>query len=110
MEIKPWMKQPGELHDKNGVPIYPGDLIRSFHFRGARRKVYYLYHTACYIDGAMRMEPTCKLDPSKRNCGGGCLMSQDLLDGSDAEVIQGSGPGRCLDHADRKKIKLEKTK
>lgn len=101
---KPWMKQPGELHDKNGVPIYPGDLIRSFHFRAARRrKVHYLYHTACFIDGAMWMEPTAKLEPTKAKVGGGCLMSQELL--VDAEVISGSGPGDCLDYADRKKVK-----
>lgn len=44
--IKPWMRQPGGVYDRKGVPIHPGDLIRSFHFIGARRKRYYLYHVA----------------------------------------------------------------
>jgi hypothetical protein len=106
MSAKPWMKQPGELHDKHGVPIYPGDLIRSFHFRGGpRRRIYYLYHTAAYVDGAMRMVPTMFLEPTKRNRGGECLMSQGLMD--EAEVIMGSGPGDCLDCFDRPRVKKE---
>jgi len=96
--------KPGEVHDKNGVPVYPGDLIRSFHFRGPRRKVYYLYHTAVMRDGHMEMVPTSHLEPSKVNGGGRCWMFQDLM--ADAEVISGSGPGHCLDHSDRPKVKV----
>ena len=29
---RPWLKQPGEVCDSRGVPIYPGDLLKSFHF------------------------------------------------------------------------------
>lgn len=100
---KPWLKQPGEVFDKKGVPVYPGDLIRSFHFTGARRKKYYLYHTAVYKDGAMHMVPTAHLEPSCVKGGGSCLLSQDLM--ADAEVIAGHGPGDCLDHTDREKRK-----
>lgn len=45
---KSWLKQPGECHDSNGVPIYPGDLLRTFHFTGPRRRKWYLYHVAVY--------------------------------------------------------------
>lgn len=104
-EQKPWMKQPGELHDINMVPIYPGDLIRSFHFTGVRRKKHYLYHTAVYKDGAMWMVPTSHLEPTKASGGGDCLMAQDFLIDFEAEVIAGYGPEKCLDYTDRKKVK-----
>jgi hypothetical protein len=100
--VKPWMKQPGELHDMNGIPIYPGDLLKSFHFVGRRRKRHYVYHTAVFKGGAMRMVPTCHLEPTKVSGGGACLMDQALM--NHAEVISGHGPGDCLDHTDRKKV------
>jgi hypothetical protein len=99
-ERKPWLKQPGELYDKHGRPIYPGDLLRSFHFIEARyRRRRYLYHVAVMRDGAMRMEPTAFLH--SRKGGGECLMSQELLDSNEAEIIDGHGPGDCLDFYDR---------
>ncbi len=57
--MKPWLKQPGECHDSKGIPIYPGDLLRSFHFRGQRRRIFYLYHVAIFDSeaGGMRMMP-----------------------------------------------------
>lgn len=98
--------KPGEVHDKNGVPVYPGDLIRSFHFRGARRKVYYLYHTAIWNTKheTMEMVPTEELEPTKAGAGGRCWLAQDLMD--NAEVISGCGPGDYLDHTDRKRVKI----
>lgn len=36
------------LEDKNGVDIYEGDIIRSFHFKGPRNKKNYLYHQVVY--------------------------------------------------------------
>lgn len=74
-----WLKQPGELFDKRGVPIYPGDLIRSYHFRD-RRRTYYLYHTATMKDGGMYMVPTDHLEPSKVAGGGSCYMTQELME------------------------------
>jgi len=100
---KPWLKQPGELYDLKGVPIYPGDLLRSYHFTGARRKRYYLYHTVV-LDGGLRMVPTSHLEPSKSKEGGSCLLSQDLAD--NAEIIAGYGPKGCLDYCDRPKRKV----
>jgi len=34
------------LYDKNGVPIEAGDIVRVFHFVGARRKRHYMYKQA----------------------------------------------------------------
>jgi hypothetical protein len=101
-EHKPWLKQPGECCDKRGVPIYPGDLLKSFHFQGARwRKKYYLYHTAVYENEAMWMVPTSHLEPTKVKGGGKCLLSDDLA--GEAEVIAGCGPEDFLDYTDRPK-------
>jgi hypothetical protein len=106
-EPKPWMKQPGELHDINGVPIYPGDLLRTFHFRSARRReLHYLYHTAVYRDGAMFIVPTSHLEPTKVSGGGSCVLSQDLL--TNTKVIHGHGPGAYLDYKDRPLVALSK--
>lgn len=48
MTGKPWLKQPGECYDSRGYPIHPGDLLRTPHFIGPRRKQYYLYHVVGY--------------------------------------------------------------
>lgn len=31
------------LYDKNGIPIERGDVVKVFHFTGARRKRHYMY-------------------------------------------------------------------
>lgn len=33
-----------QLYDKRGIPIERGDLVKVFHFVGARRKKHYMYH------------------------------------------------------------------
>lgn len=87
----------GECFDKNGIPIYPGDLLKSYHFTGARRKKYYLYHIVKIFDCCnMKME-------SVHGKGGSCLLTQDL--GDNAEVISGYGPKGYLDYTDRPKKK-----
>jgi hypothetical protein len=100
------VSKPGEIFDKKGVPIYPGDLIRSFHFRGARRKIYYLYHVAVLKNGRMWMVPTCYLDPTIKDTGGRCYLEQNNL--LQAEVISGHGPEPYSDHEDRPRRKIEK--
>ena len=102
---EPWMKQPGECFDMHGVPIYPGDLLKSYHFTGRRRRKWHLYHVAVMVDGALRMVPTSYLEPSLASGSElpGCLLSDDLANA--AEVIHGHGPGDCLDFTDRKRRK-----
>lgn len=93
-----WLKQPGECFDSRGVPIYPGDLLRSLHFIGARCKRYYLYHVAVMDAeaGGLRIVPTKHLDPSKRTDpetrGGNPLLSDGLA--ASSTIIDGCGPDR----------------
>jgi hypothetical protein len=101
--------KPGEAHDRRGVPIYPGDLIRSFHFRErpggkSRGRIHYLYHTAVLVGDRLEMVPTSHLEPSMVKGGGRCRLSQELV--ADAEVISGHGPGECLDYLDRPRATL----
>lgn len=97
--------KPGDVVDIKGVPIYPGDLIRSYHFTGARRKRHYLYHVAIWNSDEVTMElvPTSELEPTLRDRGGRCWLRQELADEIVAEVISGHGPGDCLDYTDRPK-------
>ena len=98
------MFKAGELQDKHGVPIYPGDLLRSYSFTGARHRKFYLYHTAVLVDDNMRMIPTSHLEPTLVSGGGACWITQALA--SATEVINGHGPGDCLDWAEREKVKI----
>lgn len=34
------------LYDKHGIPIERGDLVKIYHFTGARRKRHFMYHQA----------------------------------------------------------------
>jgi hypothetical protein len=101
--IKPWWKQPGELADKSGIPIYPGDLLRSYHFTGACRKKYHLYHVAVFINGYMEMVPICHLQPEQVSGGGRCILNPDLA--AECEIISGDGPEPdILHYSERKKV------
>lgn len=104
MTDKPWLKQPGECYDSRGVPIYPGDLLRTPHFRGPRRKMYYLYHVATYdtTAGGMRMLPVQWLEPSYKRDGGNPLLSDKLA--SNATVLDGLtiGDAMLIDERPRK--------
>jgi hypothetical protein len=87
-----WWYQPGELHDSKGYPIYPGDLLKTFHFRGCRKRLHYLYHVARYVRpddalgaGYMRMMNTCELEPTKAGQGGCPMLSPGLA--SNCEIV-----------------------
>lgn len=87
--------------DKNGTQIYPGDLLRSFHFTGARRKRYWLYHVAVNDRGRLRAVPTSYLEPTKINDGGSFLIDDRAA--MNCEIISGHGPGDILSFEDRPK-------
>lgn len=106
-EIKPWYRQPGEMHDKRGVPIYPGDLLKTYHFTGARKKRYYLYHIAFYRDGHMRCQSAQYFGTGSKDHSADILL-QSLWVSDEAnrtleqtEVIDGYGPGDYLSFEER---------
>ena len=96
----------GECHDKKGVPIYSGDLLKSLHFIDCRRRKHYLYHVAVSDGTRLWMVPTSHLDPRKVKGGGKCLLTQAIA--AQLEIISGYGPGDYLDHTDRPRYKEHK--
>jgi hypothetical protein len=102
------MIKPDEVFDCKGIPVYPGDLIRSKHFVGKRRKQYYLYHVAVWnsIYKCLEMVPTCCLEPTKDKGGGRCWLTQELMD--NAEIISGFGPEFEMYYDERPKRKTDK--
>lgn len=100
-------KVPPVVYDMHDVPIYPGDLLRSFHFTGVHNKRWYLYHTAVNRNGSLYMVPVAHLEPTQISGGGDCWLHQKMAD--TVEVIQGYGPGKCLDYTERPTRETPKT-
>ena len=78
-------------YDKNGIPIYAGDVLRAFHFRDRQHhgKNLYLFHVACEREGAIELVPAQYLNPTTREEGGRYWLVSDL---SEAEIVCGWGP------------------
>ncbi len=97
----------GLMRDNTGREIRPGDLLKTYHFTGARKKRYWLYHTVVVVwvkqNPYFRMVPTQQLEPTLIDSGGACALTPDLA--SNAEIIAGHGPGDCLGYEDRKRVK-----
>jgi len=97
--------KPGTAYDRRGCPIYPGDLIKSYHFTGKKRKKYYLYHVAVLEEKNefMEMVPVSHLQKDKIRGGGRCWLRQRYVENS--EVICGYGPGEIISYEDRPRLK-----
>ena len=80
----------GPAYDCNGIAIQPGDLIRTFHFTGARRRRHWLYHTAVNRHGELWMVPTSELEPTLVGDGGVCRIWAEHSE--HREIIAGAGP------------------
>ena len=90
--------------DKKGVPLCKGDLIRSPHYIGRRRKQHYLYHVVVEESGVLFLVPTAHLEPTMRSGGGKCPLTI-YSDTWACEVISGYGPDPYLSFEDRPKRK-----
>jgi hypothetical protein len=93
------------FYDKHGRQIHKGDLIKTFHFTGARRKKYFMYHTAVEREGVLYMVPIADLEPTCANQGGTCRVEAIIRAGADIEIISGYGPGDILNFEDRPKVR-----
>ena len=93
------------FYDKRGRLICKGDLIKTFHFTGARREKHFMYHTVVVHDGLLFMVPTASLEPTLANRGGECRLEQCIKAGYDMEIISGHGPGACISFEDRPKVR-----
>ena len=89
------------LYDKNGIPIKPFDVLKMFHFVGARRKKHYMYKWVFERDGYLYAH---HLDRSGEQ--GAFFLSQDLLENT--EIVQGYGPHGSDDYSDRSRRKPQK--
>ena len=100
--------KPGEAWDSRGVPIYPGDLLKSFHFFGRGKKRYWLYHIVVDVEGSLRMISTHdewlrRDDVRAKEKLPGCLLLREYT--CKTRVIDGYGPQGCLSYEDRPRVK-----
>lgn len=105
-------KQTERKYDKRGVPIYPGDLLRSDHFAerlsGGRIKKHFVFHVVTVApDGLYLVTPAAWLETRKAPKPGTSRTGECHLWILDTEtlcrVVQGDGPGDTLDFDDRPK-------
>ena len=95
--------------DKNGYPIHKGDLLRTPHYVGRRRKMHYLYHVVVEENGILFMVPASHLEPTFIK-GGGRVPMTIYSDTWASEIIHGYGPEPILSFEDRPRIKFAKSK
>ena len=87
-----------QVYDSRGYPIYPGDVLRTPHFRAGRR-TYWLIHVAAMVDGRLRMLPARWADPAATHQGGDPLLTQGLAD--EATIVEGGIVGEWTAFTDR---------
>lgn len=85
------------VYDKHGYPIYPGDLLKTYHFTGARRKRYYLYHIVGEEAGRLFV-----YHPTFPTLTRATTLQADWTDTT--EIIAGHGPGKILDFSHRPRL------
>ena len=84
----------GDLYDKHGIPIKEFDVLKMFHFTGARRKKYYMYKWVREWKGRLYGS---HLQSNEHN---GFLLAEE--NAKLCEIVQGYDPqGDGLDFNDR---------
>jgi hypothetical protein len=92
------------LYDKRGVPIEPGDLLKSHHFRERNGRNHWLYHVAVMDCGQLRAMPVHRLEPSLSDGVGGDPVLTQRLAGA-MEIIASHPAGRVRHHDERPRRK-----
>lgn len=102
-----------QCFDKKGIPIRAGDVLKVFHFVGARNKKHYMYkmvwELSLIIDGKPNVKVLMADHLSLHTSINGCstLTSYKLPSGvlEDYEIVQGyNNEGDELDFNDRKRM------
>lgn len=88
------------LVDMFGVPIKPFDLLKMYHFTGARRKKYYMYKWVLEKEGRLF---ACHLD--RNGIESKFLLSQQYL--NNTEIVQGYGKNGGDDFEYREVLKTD---
>jgi hypothetical protein len=98
------IEEKNTVFDKSGRRIYPGDLLRTWHY-GSGRRIRYLYHVAVMLGGVLTAVPTCHLEPTRAIPRDGVypLWLCQTDDAEKPEIIAGDGPGDILDYRGRPK-------
>ena len=99
------------LYDRTGREIRVGDVLKIFHFTGARRKRYYMYQ---YVLGRRKLESGTELlhisylGKDGPNKGWHTPIDGRCMEGW--EIVQGAGPRLGLGHEDRPKTYVPNAK
>jgi hypothetical protein len=79
-------------YDSHGIPILVGDMIRTFHFFGRRRKRHYLYHGVRLREGVMELVPVHECITGEHD--GGCCWLKSMCNNvgemlNEGEIVVG---------------------
>lgn len=92
-----------EIYDKNRRPIRPGDVLKVFHFVGARRKRYYMHKLVVEHDGELCGVDICDLATKPlAEAHSYHLTCHQREGGGDIEIVEGYSGGVSFE--DRSKI------
>jgi len=85
-----------QFYDKHGIPIQANDLLKTYHFTGARKKRYFMYHLVIEHEGFLRMLNAHAIIKDKQvNWMGGCLLGVSAGEDcilKDSEIVEGFHP------------------
>lgn len=81
------MSEKIKTSDKNNIEIQKHDLLKIYHFTGARNKKYYMYK---YVVGNAEFSEDYFLISSLSECGHTYALKKDLGVCPDIEILQGS--------------------
>lgn len=89
-----------KIYDKHGIEIKPYDLIKVYHFTGARRKRHYMYK---HVLGDYESNPHYFCVSSLSSCGHTYNLLKDNKIHPEIEILQGPR----LDKRHTKPVKLD---
>ena len=93
--------EPRTAYDCNGVPIYPGDVLKIYHFTDRRRRKHYMYKLVVELDNTLWLMDVHEI--ATKWAGAMKTLLEVFADASESmEIVEGYGPRpECLDFTDR---------